>query len=193
MYEASGQSSRSASGRRGLGPLAVVLSAVVLVVSVVALARLVDGAALADALGRAVDAMRAFHFIGLPEGKLALAQLAVYLAVAPKSNAIYSAYSEVERDVRNTRNEPVPLHIRNAPTRLMKDLGYGDGYRYAHDESEGYAAGESYWPDELSPENYYQPLEQGLEVRIAERLARLRALDAESPEIRRQQPAKKRP
>ncbi|HSR53738.1 MAG TPA: replication-associated recombination protein A [Acidobacteriota bacterium] len=108
-----------------------------------------------DALGRAVDALRAYDFVGLPEGKLFLAQTAVYLARAPKSNAVYKAYGKVEKDVRQTRSEPVPLHLRNAPTKLMKDLGYGKGYRYAHDE--GRPVEEmNCLPDKLKDRRYWE-------------------------------------
>ena len=120
------------------------------------------------ALGYAIDAMQAVHFIGLPEGKLALAQLAIYLAQAPKSNAVYAAYSQVEEDVDHTRNEPVPLHLRNAPTGLMRDLGYGEGYRYAHDEEEGIADMDCL-PPSLSGRIYYHPGGEGLEKQIRDR------------------------
>jgi putative ATPase len=125
------------------------------------------------ALGLAVDATEAVRFIGLPECKLALAQAAVYLAVAPKSNAIYTAYSEVVRDVQQTFNQPPPLHIRNAPTRLMKDLGYGKGYQYAHDLEDKVADMECL-PDALRGREYYHPTDQGLEKRIREILEKIR-------------------
>ncbi len=121
------------------------------------------------ALGLAVDATRAVQFIGLPEGKLALAQLAVYLAQAPKSNSVYKAYGEVEKDVERTRNEPVPLHLRNAPTRLMKSLGYGKGYRYAHDEAR-HVSEMQCLPESLADRQYYHPSNQGDETRIAKRI-----------------------
>ncbi|HSR70093.1 MAG TPA: replication-associated recombination protein A [Acidobacteriota bacterium] len=108
-----------------------------------------------DAVGRAVDALRAYDFVGLPEGKLFLAQTAVYLAKAPKSNAVYKAYGAVEKDVRETRSEPVPLHLRNAPTRLMKDLGYGQGYRYAHDEG-GRVEEMNCLPEKLKDRRYWE-------------------------------------
>ena len=126
-----------------------------------------------DALGRAIDAMRAVHFIGLPEGKLALAQLAVYLAQAPKSNRIYEAYSQVEKDVSNTRNQPVPLHLRNAPTSLMKELGYGRNYRYAHNEPDRVADMECL-PPNLAGRQYYEPSGEGFEQRVRTRLENLR-------------------
>ncbi len=121
------------------------------------------------ALGYTLDAMNAFRFIGLPEGKLALAQVAVYLALAPKSNAVYQAYGAAARDVSATRNDPVPLHLRNAPTRLMKDLGYSQGYRYAHDEQDGVSVMECL-PDNLRGRRYYRPSQHGLEKSWAERL-----------------------
>ena len=119
------------------------------------------------ALGVAIDATEAVRFIGLPECKLALAQAAVYLSVAPKSNSLYAAYSEVVGDVQHTFNEPPPLHIRNAPTRLMKELGYGKGYQYAHDLTEKVADMECL-PDSLRGRRYYHPSDQGLERRIQE-------------------------
>jgi putative ATPase len=119
------------------------------------------------ALGVAIDATEAVRFIGLPECKLALAQAAVYLAVAPKSNSLYTAYSEVVGDVQHTFNEPPPLHIRNAPTSLMKELGYGKGYQYAHDLKEKVADMECL-PDSLRGRKYYHPGDQGLERRIQE-------------------------
>jgi putative ATPase len=133
-----------------------------------------------SALGRAIDAMQAFNFIGLPEGKLALAQLAAYLAVTPKSNAIYTAYSKVEKDVRSSRNEPVPLHLRNAPTGLMKELGYGKGYRYAHSEEDSVAEMDCL-PDRLKGTRYYQPTRQGFEKRIAGRLKEIEQLRKKKP------------
>ena len=130
-----------------------------------------------DALPQAVAAKDAVAFIGYPECKLALAQCVVYLALAPKSNSVYKAYDEAARTATHSPPYPVPLVIRNAPTRLMKELGHGDGYRYAHDEDQAYAAGESYWPEELEPRTYYEPAAQGLEVKIRDRLARLKGLD----------------
>jgi putative ATPase len=127
------------------------------------------------ALGYALDAMQAYHFIGLPEGKLALAQLTVYLALAPKSNAIYRAYQEVQQDLTATRNEPVPLHLRNAPTSLMKDLGFGEGYRYAHNE-ENRVADMDCLPESLANRTYYSPLGVGYERTLKERLSELRRL-----------------
>ena len=122
------------------------------------------------ALGYANDAMQAIDFIGLPEGKLALAQLAIYLAQAPKSNAVYKAYQRVQQDVQKTLNEPVPLHLRNAPTRLMKELGYGRDYQYAHDQPEGVADMDCL-PASLTGRRYYDPSDQGAEKEIKARLA----------------------
>jgi putative ATPase len=129
------------------------------------------------ALRIALDAAEAYERLGSPEGELAIAQAIVYLAVAPKSNAVYRAFGAVTSFVQEDGSRPVPMHLRNAPTRLMKELGYGKDYRYAHDEEEGYAAGETYLPDGLQRQNWYQPTDRGLEQRIAERLAQLRALD----------------
>ena len=125
----------------------------------------------------ALDAAEVYERLGSPEGELALAQAVVYLSVAPKSNASYTAWGAVRAFVREDGTRPVPLHLRNAPTKLMKQLGYGRGYRYAHDESEGFAAGETYWPDGVAPQTFYQPVDRGVEQRIAERLAQLRALN----------------
>ncbi|HEY5645006.1 MAG TPA: replication-associated recombination protein A [Pseudomonadales bacterium] len=119
-----------------------------------------------------------YERLGSPEGELALAQAVLYLASVPKSNAAYSAFGAAMDHVRQTGSHAVPMHLRNAPTGLLKDLGHGAGYRYAHDEADAYAAGESYWPDDLPPRQYYEPAAQGLEVKIRERLARLKELDA---------------
>jgi putative ATPase len=121
------------------------------------------------ALVLGMAAQQAVHFIGLPEGALALAELVVYLAAAPKSNAVYKAYGEAVADALTTRAEPVPMQIRNAPTGLMKGLGYGAGYRYAHDEEEGVSAMECL-PDSLRGRRYYRPTERGSEKALAERL-----------------------
>jgi len=115
--------------------------------------------------------------LGSPEGELALAQAIVYLACAAKSNAVYSAWKTACADVKQGGSYEVPLHLRNAPTALMKELGYGKTYRYAHDEHEGYAAGENYFPNEMKNTRYYEPVGRGLEIRIAEKLAHLRELD----------------
>ena len=129
------------------------------------------------ALRLALDAAEVYERLGSPEGELALAQAAVYLAMAPKSNAVYAAWNTVRELVRNDGTRPVPPHLRNAPTRLMKQLGHAQGYRYAHDEPGGYAAGERYLPEGLPRTRFYEPVPRGLEQRIAERLAELRARD----------------
>ena len=126
----------------------------------------------------ALDAAEVYERLGSPEGELALAQAVVYLAVAPKSNAVYKGWNAVRELVRSDGSRPVPMHLRNAPTRLMKGLGFGAGYRYAHDEAGGYAAGEHYLPEGLPMQRFYEPVPRGLEGRIAERLNELRALDA---------------
>lgn len=140
----------------------------------------VEDIGLADprALRLALDAADVYERLGTPEGELALAECAVYLAVAPKSNAVYTAYNEARALVRKDGTRPVPLHLRNAPTRLMKDLGYGKEYRYAHDEEGGFAAGENYFPEGMRAPRFYRPVERGLEIRIAEKLRELRALNA---------------
>lgn len=125
----------------------------------------------------ALDAADTFERLGSPEGELALAQAAIYLAVAAKSNAGYKAYNEVRAHVRQDSSRPVPVHLRNAPTRLMKELGYGKAYRYAHDEPHAYAAGETYLPEGLEDQRWYVPVDRGLEVKIQEKLAYLRQLD----------------
>ncbi len=137
------------------------------------------------ALALCLDAAQAYERLGSPEGELALAQAAIYLAAAPKSNAVYKAYKTVLKDVRQHGSYAVPMHLRNAPTKLMKQLGYHEGYRYAHDEPEGYAAGEDYFPEEMAPRQYYQPTARGLEAKIAEKLAYLKQLDAQAPHKRR--------
>ncbi|MEQ1638425.1 MAG: replication-associated recombination protein A [Methylococcales bacterium] len=115
--------------------------------------------------------------LGSPEGELALAQAIVYLACAPKSNAVYVAYNTARADAQRSGSLPVPLHLRNAPTQLMKSLDYGKHYRYAHDEPEAYAAGETYLPEQLADTRYYQPVARGLEIKISEKLKHLRELD----------------
>ena len=126
-------------------------------------------------LGIALDAWDTFERLGSPEGELAIAQAVVYLAVAPKSNAVYAAYGEAREDVTRYGTLDVPLHLRNAPTKLMKDLGFGREYRYAHDEPDAYAAGEKYFPDAMPQHTYYyRPVPRGLEIKIAEAMARLR-------------------
>ncbi len=126
------------------------------------------------ALQLTLDAWQAYERLGSPEGELALAEAVVYLAVAAKSNAVYLAWDEARKDVEAFGSLDVPLRLRNAPTRLMKDIGYGAGYRYAHDEPEAYAAGERYLPDEMPDRRYYHPVPRGLEQRIGEALERLR-------------------
>jgi putative ATPase len=140
----------------------------------------VEDIGLADprALRVALDACETYERLGSPEGELALAEAVLYLAVAAKSNAVYEAYNAARAFIAKDGTRPVPLHIRNAPTRLMKDLGYGKDYRYAHDEAEAYAAGESYLPDGMPKMQWYRPVERGLEAKIRERLDELRALDA---------------
>lgn len=123
--------------------------------------------------------------LGSPEGELAIAQAIVYLACAPKSNAVYNAYNTARRDVAESGSLEVPLHLRNAPTKLMKNLGYGDEYRYAHDEPDAYAAGEDYFPESMEPHQYYQPVPRGLELKIGEKLRHLANLDQASPRKRR--------
>lgn len=126
------------------------------------------------ALQMALDAWGAYDRLGSPEGELALANAVVYIACAPKSNAVYSGYGEAMADVEKFGTLDVPLRFRNAPTKLMKELGYGSGYRYAHAEPDAYATGERYLPDELPDRRYYRPVSRGLELRIGEALARLR-------------------
>jgi len=125
-----------------------------------------------------MDAAQTYERLGSPEGELALAQAVLYLACAPKSNAGYVAYNAARAFVGQDGTREVPLHLRNAPTKLMKQLDYGKGYRYAHNEAEGYAAGENYFPDDMPEVNFYQPTDHGLEAKIAEKLAHLRELDA---------------
>lgn len=129
------------------------------------------------ALRMALDAAEVFERLGSPEGELALAQCVVYLAVAPKSNAIYLAYKAARAFVKQDGTRPVPMHLRNAPTALMKSLEHGKGYRYAHDEVGGFAAGERYLPEGMAEPGFYQPVERGLEIRIADKLRELRALN----------------
>ncbi len=130
------------------------------------------------ALQIANDAASTFERLGSPEGELALAQAVLYLAAAPKSNAGYVAYNKARAFVKGDKSREVPAHLRNAPTALMKDIGHGSGYRYAHDEPEGYAAGAQYLPEGMPAPGWYQPVPRGLELRIADKLAHLRALDA---------------
>jgi len=137
------------------------------------------------ALRLALDASETYERLGSPEGELALAQAVVYLAVAPKSNAVYLAYKAARAYIEQGGTRPVPMHLRNAPTRLMKALGYGEGYRYAHDEAGGFAAGEHYGPADAKLPRFYQPPSRGLETRIAERLDELRRLNEQAQTIRR--------
>jgi len=130
------------------------------------------------ALEIALNAAEVYERLGTPEGELALAECVVYLAIAAKSNAVYAAYGAVRAFIAEDGTRPVPMHIRNAPTKLMKSLGYGKDYRYAHDEAEGYAAGETYLPDGVEPHQWYQPTDRGLEAKIREKLEHLRSLDA---------------
>src|SRR2546427_5316895 len=134
------------------------------------------------ALRLALDAVETYERLGTPEGELALAEAVLYLAAAAKSNAVYVAYGKARAFIAEDGSRPVPLHIRNAPTRLMKELGYGKGYRYAHDEDDAYAAGERYLPEGMPEVSFYTPTERGLEAKIAERLAALRERDANAKE-----------
>ena len=141
----------------------------------------VEDIGLADprALTTALDAVATYERLGSPEGELALAQAVLYLSIAPKSNAVYTALKAAQAFIAQDGSRPVPVHLRNAPTRLMKELGYGHAYRYAHDEPEGYAAGENYFPEELAPTpRFYNPTVRGLEGKIGERLRQLASLDA---------------
>ena len=126
------------------------------------------------ALRLALDAAEVFERLGSPEGELALAECVVYLTVAPKSNAVYKAFNEAKAFVKKDGTRPVPMHLRNAPTKLMKALDYGKGYRYAHDEADGFAAGENYLPEGMAEPGFYRPVERGLEIRIADKLRELK-------------------
>lgn len=136
------------------------------------------------ALGLTLEAWDTQERLGSPEGELALAQAVIYLALAPKSNAVYTAYKRCRAAIREQGDPEVPLHLRNAPTRLMKSLGYGEEYRYAHDEPEAFAAGESYWPEALHGSRYYEPVDRGFERKLAEKRAYLDQRNAESPRQR---------
>jgi putative ATPase len=129
------------------------------------------------ALRLTLDAAETYERLGSPEGELALAQAVVYLAVAAKSNAVYTAYKAARAFIKQDGTRPVPLRLRNAPTSLMKTLDYGKGYRYAHDETGGFAAGETYWPDGMEAPQFYRPVDRGLEIRISEKLAELKRLN----------------
>ena len=132
------------------------------------------------AIQLANDAAQTYERLGSPEGELALGQAVIYLAVASKSNASYMAFNAARAYVANDQSKPVPNHLRNAPTKLMKEMGHGKEYRYAHDEAHGYAAGESYLPEGMNEPHWYQPVERGLETQIAEKMAFLRKLDLEA-------------
>ena len=132
------------------------------------------------ALRLTLDAVETYERLGSPEGELALAQAVIYLACAPKSNAAYVAYNSARAFISNDQTRPVPLHLRNAPTKLMKELGYGHAYRYAHDEPDAYVAGEDYFPEDMPQVHFYEPTPRGLESKIAERLHYLRELDAQA-------------
>src|SRR5437867_7973701 len=129
------------------------------------------------ALQLTLDAVQTYERLGSPEGELALAEAVLYLAVAPKSNAVYTAFGAARAFIKDDGSRPVPLRLRNAPTRLMKNLDYGKGYRYAHDEQDAYAAGERYFPDNMADVTWYEPTDRGLEAKIRDRLASLRARD----------------
>jgi len=132
------------------------------------------------ALRLALDAAEVYERLGSPEGELALAECVVYLAIAPKSNAVYKAYNNVRKLIKSDGTRLVPMHLRNAPTQLMKDLDYGKSYRYAHDEPDAFAAGENYWPDGMKPPVLYEPVERGLEIKIAEKMRLLRDKNAQA-------------
>jgi putative ATPase len=136
------------------------------------------GLAAPEAMNLCLSARDTYEFLGSPEGDLALAQAVVYLCLAPKSNAVYTAFGAVKQDIEQTRQEPVPLHLRNAPTRLMKELDYGKGYRYAHDE-EDKVADMDCLPDSLRGRSYYHPTQEGREKQLAARLEEIRRIRAE--------------
>ncbi len=136
------------------------------------------------ALRIALDAWQVYERLGSPEGELAIAQAIAFLACAAKSNAVYSAYNAVMADIKQSPAHPVPVHLRNAPTKLHKSLGYGDEYRYAHDESGGFAAGENYLPEALKNESWYQPVDRGMESKIKQKLDHLHNLNQQSGQKR---------
>ncbi|MBQ0746771.1 MAG: replication-associated recombination protein A [Marinobacter sp.] len=136
------------------------------------------------ALQLSMEAWNAQERLGSPEGELALAQAVTYLALAPKSNAVYKAFNQCMADIRQDPDYEVPVHLRNAPTKLLKSMGHGDSYRYAHDEPEGFAAGESYLPDAIHQRRYYEPVNRGLEIKLSEKRQRLDALNDQSPRKR---------
>src|SRR5476651_876839 len=125
----------------------------------------------------ALEACMVYERLGSPEGELAIAQAIIFMSCAAKSNAVYTAYQATSEDAKSLGSLEVPLHLRNAPTRLMKEIGYGKGYRYAHDEPDAYAAGERYFPDDMPDRRYYVPAPRGLEIKIGEALASRRARD----------------
>ncbi len=132
------------------------------------------------ALQIAMNAVEAYDRLGSPEGELALAQATTYLAMAPKSNATYLAWNKAKEFVKSNGSQPVPLHLRNAPAKLMKEMGYGKEYRYAHDEPDAYAAGQTYFPDDVPAQRWYYPTNRGLEIKISEKLKWQRSLDDSS-------------
>ena len=134
------------------------------------------GLAAPEALNLCLSARQTMEFLGSPEGDLALAEAVVYLAMAPKSNAIYTAYAAAQQDIESTRQEPVPLHLRNAPTKLMKDLDYAKGYKYAHDEPGKVAADMDCLPPSLTGRRYFEPTQEGREKQLAQRLEELRRI-----------------
>ena len=136
------------------------------------------GLAEPGALAVTIAAMQAVEFVGMPEGNLALAQAAVYLSLAPKSNALYTAYGAVTGDIEQTRSEPVPLHLRNAVTGLMANIGYGKGYQYAHNAADK-LTGMTCLPDSLADRKYYQPTDQGFEQRLRQRLEEIRRIQSQ--------------
>ncbi len=144
------------------------------------LTRMLDGGADPRAMQIANDAALTYERLGSPEGELALGQAVIYLAIAAKSNAGYNAYNQARAFVKQDKSREVPVHLRNAPTKLMKELGHGHAYRYAHDEPHAYAAGETYLPDGMDEPGWYQPVPRGLETKIADKLAFLRRLDEEA-------------
>lgn len=145
----------------------------------------VEDIGLADprALRVALDATETYERLGSPEGELSLAQATLYLACAPKSNAAYLAYNKARSFIGSNPSHRVPEHLRNAPTKLMKELGYGQEYRYAHDDPEAYAAGENYFPEGMPEVKFYQPTVRGLEGKISEKLAYLRELDRQAKKM----------
>ena len=142
----------------------------------------IEDIGIADPRGHelALNGWQTFERLGSPEGELAIAQAIVYLACAAKSNAAYTAFNQAMADARQSGSLEVPTHLRNAPTKLMEEQGYGENYRYAHDEADGFAAGENYFPDELTGRQYYQPVDRGLEIKIAEKLNYLRSLNKQA-------------